>query len=143
MSTSVKSRKTTASTSKRRAAKDRPFAPAILAKAKLIASQYQIVVRFDDTDQCYFGKGLEEPGAMGDGPSAEACIGSVREAMTAVVATKLERGITPIAPTASGARTEQVNVRLTPEERERLAQSAREAGYRGISDFVRAKVLEA
>jgi uncharacterized protein (DUF1778 family) len=37
--------------------------------------------------------------------------------------------------------TEQINVRLTPEEKLLLEEMARSKGFRGISDFVRSASL--
>lgn len=41
-----------------------------------------------------------------------------------------------------GKRTQQVNVRLTPEEKVILEGTARRKGFEGLSDFIRAAALE-
>jgi uncharacterized protein (DUF1778 family) len=51
----------------------------------------------------------------------------------------LERGQAP--PAAAGRRTEQVNIRLTPEEKLTLEEESERKGFRGLSDFVRAAAL--
>ena len=48
---------------------DRPFDPAILAKARKIAEQYQVIVAFEDGH--WYGRGLELPGIHGDGKTVE------------------------------------------------------------------------
>jgi uncharacterized protein (DUF1778 family) len=53
----------------------------------------------------------------------------------------IESGQTPPAPASENKRTEQINVRLTPEEKLTLEEAARSKGYRGISDFVRSASL--
>jgi uncharacterized protein (DUF1778 family) len=53
----------------------------------------------------------------------------------------LEDGQVPPAPASEQKRTEQVNVRLTTEERLLLEEAAHNKGFRGISDFVRTTSL--
>jgi predicted RNase H-like HicB family nuclease len=118
---------------------DRPFAKAILARAKAIVEQYKIVLEFQDGD--WWGHGLEYPEAMGDGKTVESCVRATRQALTAGVATMLEMGQTPPAPAREGHRSVQVNVRLTPEEKAVLESRAKVKGFRGLSDFIRASVL--
>jgi uncharacterized protein (DUF1778 family) len=81
------------------------------------------------------------PTVFADGPTADQCVRATREALTAAVATMLEMGLRPPAPAAKGARQAQINVRLTAEEKLILEDSARRAGFRGVSDFVRAAAL--
>lgn len=115
---------------------DRPFAGSVLRRAREVASGYQVILRFEDDE--YHGRGLEMPLAMGDGRTPDECVASTREAMAVGVATMLENGDVPPPPASSGRRTEQVNIRLTPEERTLIEESARARGFRGISDYVRA-----
>lgn len=46
-------------------------------------------------------------------------------------------------PATTGRRTEQVNVRLTADEKLLLEASAQRKGYSGLSDFIRAVAIEA
>lgn len=117
----------------------RPFAPAILAKARKIAADYEIVMWFEDG--AWYGRGLELPHTYGDGKTPAACIASAREGMVVTVATMLEDGERPPAAARTGERTEQVNVRLTAAEKAILENRSRAGGFKGISDFVRASVL--
>src|SRR5437762_3342288 len=109
---SVKSRNTSAADKRRLS---RPFAPEVRRRAAAVAARYQVVVWAADGE--YYGRGVEMPGVMADGKTPGACVAAVRRALTAAVATAIERGETPPPPAAEGARTEQVNVRLSPEEK--------------------------
>ena len=50
---------------------------------------------------------------------------------------------TPAGAAATGARTQQVNVRLAADEKALLESTARRKGYSGMSDFLRAAALDA
>jgi predicted RNase H-like HicB family nuclease len=125
----------------RRKSVDRPFDPALLKKARQIVDRYQVVIRHEDGE--YYGRGLELPGAMDDGKTPDECVANTREAMVVVVGYMLEQGQSPPLPALEGARSEQVNVRLTAEERLAMEQAAQRGGYRGLSDYVRAAALAA
>lgn len=118
----------------------RPFDPALLNKASKIASDYEIVMWFEDGE--WYGRGLELPHTYGDGKTPAACIASVRQGLVVTVATMLEDGERPPMPARMGERTEQVNIRLTASEKAMLENRSRAGGFRGVSDFVRASVLE-
>ena len=123
----------------RKAAIDRPFDPDILRRARAIVDTFQIVVRVEDGE--YVGRGLELPESMGVGADPKACVEETRAVMTSVVAFMLESGQSPPPPASEGARTEQVNIRFSPEEKLALETAARQQGFRGVSDFVRAAAL--
>jgi predicted RNase H-like HicB family nuclease len=118
---------------------DRPFDPAVWKRAESIAARYRIVIWHEDGE--YYGRGLELPFVMNDGATPDACVKAVREILSTTVAAMIERGETPPPPASDAKRTEQVNVRLTPEEKLLLEQSARQGGFDGISDFMRAKAI--
>ncbi|MFI5378034.1 MAG: type II toxin-antitoxin system HicB family antitoxin [Tepidisphaerales bacterium] len=126
---------------KRSEAIDRPFAPAILARAKKIAAEYQIVIWHEDGE--YYGRGLELPGTMDDGKTPDECVGKVREALVATVAYLLEKGRKPPIPAKDQGRTEQVNIRLSRVEKQAIEEAAHSAGYRGIADYLRVRGLSA
>ena len=82
MATSEKSKNASASTSKRRGGRiDRPFDRAIVKRARDIVARYQVVMRRDENDREFYGRGLELPNALGDGATPQACLDSVRESM--------------------------------------------------------------
>jgi predicted RNase H-like HicB family nuclease len=116
-----------------------PFSKVILAAARRIVEAYDIVLRWEDGE--WYGHALEYPEAMGDGKTPMACVKATREALMAGVATMLEAGQAAPVPARQGVRTEQVNVRLTQEERAVLETSAAQKGFRGLSDFIRAGAL--
>ena len=118
----------------------RPFDPAVWAQAKKIATDYEIVVWFEDGE--WYGRGLELPHTYGDGKTPAACIASVREGLMLTVATMLEDGQRPPSPARTAERTEQVNIRLTAAEKALLENRSRAGGFRGVSDYVRTSALE-
>ncbi len=118
---------------------DRPFDAAVLKQARGIVERYQIILQFEDGE--YYGRGLEMPYVMNDGKTAGACVRATRDSLTVAVATLLEADEVPPAPASEGKRTEQVNVRLTAEEKLLLEEVARSRGFRGLGDFVRSTAL--
>jgi predicted RNase H-like HicB family nuclease len=119
---------------------DRPFDPPIFRRARRIAEKYQVILQFEDGE--WYGRGLELPNAFGDGKTPDACVKMTREAFAAVVATMIEDGHKPPLPASDALRDQQVNVRLTTEEKARLEESSQQAGFRGVSDYVRFRALD-
>lgn len=118
---------------------DRPFDPAILRRAKLIAEGYHIILHFEDGE--YYGRGLELPNIMNDGRTPDECVRNTRDILTTAVALMLEEGQTPPAPASENKRSEQINIRVTSEEKLLLEETARSRGFRGVSDFIRSATL--
>ena len=116
-----------------------PFDKGVLDAARRIVEVYDIVLRREDDE--WYGHALEYPEAMGDGKTPTACIKATQKSLVAAVATMIEGGETPPAPARQGVRNEQVNVRLTQEEKAVLETSAKQKGFRGLSDFIRAGAL--
>lgn len=83
------------------------------------------------------------PQVFGDCKTPEACVANTREALEGAVAYLLEQGRRPPASATTGQRTNQVNVRLTAEEKALLEASAKRKGFSGLSDFARAAAIEA
>lgn len=130
--------------SKRRAnrqAVDRPFASEILERARSIARQYQVIVQWDEDEQLYLGRGVELPHAFEDGATPGQCVEKTREMFVSVVASMLEKGQVPPAPASEGKRTEQVNVRLSVDEKLTLEAVARSRGFAGLADYLRAAAI--
>ncbi len=119
---------------------DRPFPPGVLAKARKIAGQYQVILACEDGH--WYGRGLELPNIHGDGRTANQCVEDTREAFAGWVACLLEEGQRPPAAARGGARTAQVNIRMTAEEKALLETTANRKGFSGLSDFVRAAAME-
>jgi len=57
------------------------------------------------------------------------------------IATLLEMGEKPPAPSRQGVRSEQVNIRVTVEEKAIMEVVAKQKGFRGLSDFIRSGAL--
>lgn len=118
----------------------RPFDPAILRSAQRIAASYRLVLQ-PEPGLGYVGRTLEMPLVMSDGKSVEQCARSVLDATTLAVATILEKGERPPQPAAELRRDQQLNLRISAEERLRLESLSRRDGFRNISDYVRAVAL--
>lgn len=127
--------------SSKKKAVERPFEASVLEKARATAGEYRYLV--DREDDVYFGNTMEMPYVMADGPTMEEAITATREATITAIATLLEKGETPPVPASQNRRTEQVNIRLTPEERFQIDAAARREGFRGVSDFMRAQASRA
>jgi predicted RNase H-like HicB family nuclease len=118
---------------------DRPFDPKLLRQARTIADSYHIILHFEDGE--YYGRALEMPDVMNDGRTPDECVENTRDILTTVIAFHMEKGESVPLPASENKRTEQINVRLTPEEKLLLEETARSKGFRGISDFVRSASL--
>jgi len=134
---SVKSRNSATKNAAPRTSKrlDRPFDPIVWAEAERLVSQYQVVLHCEDGR--WYGRGLEFPKVFADGATADVCVAETRKAMQGVVAFLIESGKSPPAPAREGTRHQQVNVRLTAEERLLFESAARRKGFAGLSDFFR------
>ncbi len=119
----------------------RPFAPSVWQAALQVVAQYQIIVSQEDGH--WYGRGLELPSVFGDGTTAKSAVEMTREALAVAVAFLLEQGKNPPAAAGTGLRTQQVNIRLTSEEKALLESVARNKGFSGLSDFIRAAAIEA
>jgi predicted RNase H-like HicB family nuclease len=117
---------------------DAPFDPAILQHAHEIALTYRYIIR-PSASLGFTGRTLEMPLVMADGKTPEECIRKTVFGTETAVATMLERGESP--PSSGMKRNEQINIRLTSEEKVLLEEESRRKGYRGLSDFVRAVAL--
>jgi predicted RNase H-like HicB family nuclease len=135
-----KKRKGSAARKPAKLALDRPFDPAVWARAGRVAERYGFLVQPNE-EVGFLARGLEMPNVFADGATAEDCVRSIREALTVATATMIEQGESPPSPADESVRREQINVRVTPEEKLRLEEAARSKGFRGISDFVRSTSL--
>lgn len=119
---------------------DRPFARDVWSRAERTAARYGFLVQ-PHKELGFFARGLEMPYVMADGTTPEACVRSIREALTVATATMIERGEELPVPADESARREQIRIRVTVEEKLRLEEAAQSKGFRGISDFVRSTTL--
>jgi predicted RNase H-like HicB family nuclease len=119
---------------------DRPFDAEVMAKAKAIAQEYQVILACEDGH--WYGRGLELPNIHGDGKTVNQCVEDTREAFCGWVTYLLEEGQRPPTPATEGRRTMQVNVRLAAEEKALLEVTAKRKGYSSLSDYIRAAAIE-
>ena len=119
--------------------KSGPFDKSILAAAKRLIDAYDIVMRREEGE--WVGHALEYPEAIGVGKTVQRCMVETRKSLLAGVASMLEDGEAPPVPARQNVRSEQVNLRLTPEEKAVLESRSRTKGFRGIADYVRAAAL--
>ena len=115
-----------------------PFDPKVLSQARSIVGDYRLVLEPDE-ELGLIGSAIELPTVFADAKTPDACVKATREALTVAVATLLELGKRP--PSGRHQRTQQVNIRLTPDERLVLEEEASRLGFKGVSDFVRAAAL--
>jgi predicted RNase H-like HicB family nuclease len=112
----------------------------VLRKAKKVSDAYCITIEKNDR-LGYIGSAVELPTVFADAKTPEACYKATQEALMVAVATMLECGQRPPQPASMGLRTEQVNVRLTAEEKLLFSNAAMNLGFKGISDFIRSTAL--
>jgi len=108
----------------------------VLRKAKRIADEYCITIEKNDR-LGFIGSSVEMPTVFADAKTPEQCYKVTQEALMVAVATMIECGQRPPQPASAKKRNEQVNVRLTSEEKILLSNAASSLGFKGISDFLR------
>jgi predicted RNase H-like HicB family nuclease len=109
-------------------------------KAKKIVADYRIILERHER-LGFIGSSVELPTVFSDARTPEKCYKAVADALMVAVATMIECGQRPPQPASAGRRTEQVNVRLTAEEKLLFANAATNLGFKGISDFIRNTAL--
>ena len=107
---------------------NKAFDPKILGTARKIAEKYEVILSFENNE--WYGRGLEMPNVFGDGKTPNECIENTKEGLVSAIAHLLELGETVPSPANEGKRTEQVNIRLTVEERTILCASAKSSARR-------------
>lgn len=109
-------------------------------RARDVAADYSIILEPQD-DSTFVGRAIELPYCLGHGQTAPECYESTRRVLEATVATMLEAGHRPPSAAREKMRTEQVNIRLTQEEKLLLEQAAQVKGFQNLSSFIRSVVL--
>lgn len=112
----------------------------VLRKAEKLVDGYKIVIE-PHKEGGFVGSAVEFPTAFAKGKTREKCLEATKEVLTAAVATMIHLGGTPPAPAAAQRRTAQVNVRLTPTEKDLMARAASDSGFKGLGDFLRAAAM--
>lgn len=107
-------------------------------RANEIARAYRLVLE-DDGEGGFLGNSIELPNVFAQGETADKCVSKLRHGLTVAVAQLLELGYAP--PRAGQlALSEQLNFRLTTEEKFLLEAAASQRGLK-LSDFVRQTVI--
>ena len=119
---------------------NKPFKESIVRKAGKIVADYRIILERNER-LGFIGSSVELPTVFADAKTPEQCYKAVQDALMVAVATMIECGQRPPQPASAGRRTEQVNVRLTAEEKLLFANAAMNLGFKGISDFIRNTAL--
>jgi predicted RNase H-like HicB family nuclease len=129
-----------ATSEKSKSSLKRPFPQGIEDEATDLVKQYQYRTWQDDEGH-WWAEALEYPNAMGDGKTPDSAIKMARKSALLSVATLMEAGEMPPRPMGDAKRTEQINVRVTPLEKELLRTKARQLGFTGLGDLLRAKAI--
>jgi predicted RNase H-like HicB family nuclease len=118
----------------------RPIPDDLIQRGRKLAAKYRMVIERAEHGG-FFGSTIEMPLAFGEGKTIEACARDILEATALSIAVTLENGERPPAPSREAARTQQVNIRISGEEKLQLEAIAKRDGYRSLSDLVRAAAL--
>ena len=114
--------------------------PAVLREAEKLVDGYKIVIE-PQKESGFVGSAVEFPTAFAKGKTREKCLKATKEVLTAAVATMIHLGGTPPQPAVAQRRTAQVNVRLTPTEKDLISRAAADNGFKGLGDFLRAAAM--
>jgi len=114
--------------------------PAVLREAEKLVDGYKIVIEPNEKAG-FVGSAIEFPTAFAKGETRQKCLKATKEVLTAAVATMIHLGGTPPAPASAQRRTAQVNVRLTPTEKDLMTRAAADRGFKGLGDFLRAAAM--
>lgn len=118
----------------------RPFEPGIIKGARALAARYTVVVKYEAEHQCFVGRAAELPHVIGAGRSDATALRETRALLTSALAVMIEGGQVPPAPGGDAPRTEQVNFRVSVEEKARMEAAAARQGLT-LVDYVRGSAL--
>jgi predicted RNase H-like HicB family nuclease len=115
--------------------------PELMERARSLAEQYRLTLQ--STGQGgYVGSSVELPRVFAEGSDVESCVQSTRQALAGAVAVMWKTGRQPPAPMRERRRDEQINLRVSADEKLLLEASARQQGFRSVSDYVRTRALD-
>jgi hypothetical protein len=120
------------------AVNNRPFSAAVLGKARKAVENYRFSFWRQDgrfVAQCV------ELDTLGVGATSDAALAEARDLAITSAAVLIESRKRLPLPASAQARTVQVNIRLSPTEKQAIEDAARAGGFRGISDFLRVRGL--
>jgi len=104
-----------------------------LARARKAIAVYTLIIQ-PDADLGYAGYAMELPSVMADGQTAAECAAALNFSLETALAAMIEGGMELPRAQAQARRTEHVNTRLTPMEKQALVResSRRDFGEWGI-----------
>jgi predicted RNase H-like HicB family nuclease len=119
----------------------------LLARAEAATRDYRMVLDAVEGGG-YVGSVAEMPGVIGEGPTADECVRSTRHALLGAAALLLKAGHSP-PPSLRGRsrqgrvrREDQLNLRVSADEKQMLERAAQKHGFRSVSEFVRTRAIE-
>ena len=112
----------------------------LLSKARGFALRYRIILTPTD-DGSFIANAMELPGIIIQEATLTKVVEELHNVLIEVIVRLLREGNAPPQPTA-GRRLEQVNVKLSLEERSLMESAARARGNRGVADYLRQLGLE-
>jgi len=126
------------------AGKDYPktLKKASLRKAESIVDGYRIMIEPNEGFG-YVGSALDFPTGFGRGKTREECLEETKEILKIAVAIMLDLGGIPPRPAGAQGRTAQINIRVTPAEKDLIKRASTYYGYRDIAEFIRTTTMTA
>ena len=113
----------------------------VLRAARKVLATYTLVIEPDD-ELAYIGWAKEFPTVFADGSTPEECVASLKFSLESSLSAMLEEGLELPRPISEAKRTQQVNIRLTPYEKQLLMRESAKRGFRGVSDLIRAQTID-
>ncbi|RMH28713.1 MAG: hypothetical protein D6693_03520 [Planctomycetota bacterium] len=113
----------------------------MLRRAKRHAGRFGRLTLFDSISEEWVCRCVELPDAIGAGATAREAEKALTENLTVWFAYLEEQG-EPWPEPASAPRSEQVNVRLTAQERAEFEAAAKRMGLSSVADLIRLGVLD-
>jgi len=110
--------------------------PNLLQRARTIVKHYQVIIKI--AGDGFEGQGVEIPSISGRGRTVSACVRNTRSAMAARVLEFLRNDQLPPVSLSGAERTKRVTIRVNALEKLLLETKARQAGLRGVAEYVQA-----
>lgn len=118
-----------------------PLDAETIERARAIAEQYRLLLDVDEQG-VHLVTAMEMPRVLASAKTLDECVRKSREMLTVAVASLLRAGKSPPLPSSVQRRDEQINIRVSSEEKVRLEAVARQNGFRSVSDYIRRRALD-
>jgi predicted RNase H-like HicB family nuclease len=113
----------------------------VLRAARKALATYTLVIE-PDSQLSYIGWAKELSTVFAGGPTPEDCVATLKFSLESALSAMLEEGLELPRPISEAKRTQQVNIRLTPYEKQLLMRESAKRGFRGVSDLIRAQTID-